>query len=79
MRLNRYFDTWRSISPDGDPEMILKLRTMIPATIFCAIHVISRVMIFVVDFSTVMNFSTMREQPVDVYLTVDRWMPFMGD
>jgi hypothetical protein len=73
LRIQQRLEAWRNVSPDGNPELTLKLRTMIPTTIICAIYIVSRAIFFVGDFST------RREQPVGVYLTVDRWMPFMGD
>ena len=71
-RLARWIAGWRNLSPDNDPAMTLKLRVVIPVTITCAIYIFGRMYFYVEDFVS------LREQPVGVYITVNRFLPFMG-
>jgi hypothetical protein len=63
--------TWRNISPEQDPEMEVPLRIMVPVTITVLLYVLCRLYIYFEDFFT------LRQQPAGVYLTVNKFMPFM--
>ncbi|KEY66030.1 hypothetical protein S7711_06938 [Stachybotrys chartarum IBT 7711] len=72
-RAARYFDSWRNTSPNNDPNADLRLRFAIPYSIASALYVLCRAYIYVEDFTS------LREQPVGVYVTVNRFVPFIGD
>jgi hypothetical protein len=72
-KVDRWLDTWRNLSADGDPDMEMKLKVVVPVTMICFIYIVCRLTIFVHDFSA------LREQPVGVYETVNKFIPFMGD
>lgn len=65
--------SWRNLSPDGDPNMTLRLRLAIPFAVTSSLYVLCRLYIYVEDFSS------LREQPVGIYITVNRFVPFMGN
>ncbi|KAF3012861.1 hypothetical protein E8E14_010940 [Neopestalotiopsis sp. 37M] len=63
----------RNISIDKDPEMAVPLHVMIPVTITCAIYTFCRLFLYVEDFLS------LRTQPIGVYYTVNKFIPFLGD
>ncbi|OTA87946.1 hypothetical protein M434DRAFT_35086 [Hypoxylon sp. CO27-5] len=65
--------SWRNISVDQDPEMAVPLRVIVPVTVTCIIYIICRLFIYVEDFLS------LRTQPAGVYVTVNRFIPFLGD
>lgn len=71
-KLNRSFDCLRNISADNDPEMALPLRALAAVTIVCVPYTLCRVYLYVEDYIS------LRVQPVGVYVTVNRYVPFWG-
>jgi len=63
--------TWRNVSPDQDPEMEVPLRIILPVSITCLLYVLCRVYIYFEDFFG------LRQQPAGVYLTVNKFIPFL--
>ncbi|KAI1841681.1 hypothetical protein JX266_012146 [Neoarthrinium moseri] len=63
----------RNISADKDPEMAIPIHVMIPVTITCALYFFCRMFLYVEDFSS------LRIQPLGVYYTVNKFIPFLGD
>jgi hypothetical protein len=72
-KLTGFTALWRNISLDQDPTMALKLRVIILSTIACGLYSLSRGYFYVEDFVS------LRTQPVGVYITVNRFLPFLGD
>ncbi|KAK0653058.1 hypothetical protein B0T16DRAFT_407361 [Cercophora newfieldiana] len=72
-KFNRRFDAIRNISSDQDPQMALPLHVIIPVTIVCAIYTLCRAYVYIEDYIS------LRVQPVGVYMTVNRYVPFWGD
>ncbi|CAI6339391.1 unnamed protein product [Periconia digitata] len=69
--LLNYLRSWRNISPEQDPNMEVPLRVLYPVTITCFLYIVCRIYIYFEDF-----FS-LRTQPADVYLTVNKFIPFL--
>lgn len=63
----------RNFSVDKDPEMEVPLRVMLPVTITCALYTLCRLFLYVKDFLS------LRAQPIGVYYTVNKFIPFLGD
>lgn len=71
-KFSRSLDCLRNISADKDPEMALPLRALIAVTVVCVPYTLARIYVYVEDFIS------MRVQPADVYVTVNRYLPFWG-
>jgi hypothetical protein len=71
-RVVRWLRSWRNISPDGDPDMTIGLRATIPPFIGTFVYLICRTFFYVEDFISI------REQPRGVYMTVNKFLPFLG-
>lgn len=63
--------TWRNISHDQDPNMEVPLRIILPVTVICFLYILCRIFIYFEDFFA------LREQPAGVYVTVNKFMPFL--
>jgi hypothetical protein len=61
----------RNISPDGDPDMELSLRATLPTLLGTFLYMFCRVFFYVEDFVSI------REQPVGVYTSMNKFIPFM--
>jgi hypothetical protein len=72
-RVARYIASWRNSSPNNDPNATLRLRFAVPYNIASGLYILCRLYVFVEDFTS------LREQPVGVYVTVSRFLPFLGD
>lgn len=70
--LSRTLDRARNISPDGDPYLAVSLRSSLPVILTCVPYVLCRLFFYTEDFAS------LRMQPVGVYVTVSRFMPFVG-
>jgi hypothetical protein len=66
-----WIKTWRNISPEQDPNMEVPLRILLPVTVICFLYILCRMFIYFEDF-----FS-LRIQPAGVYMTVNKFMPFL--
>lgn len=64
--------SWRNISVDQDPEMAVPLRVIVPVTITCILYIFCRLFLYVEDFLS------LRIQPAGIYVTVNRFIPFLG-
>lgn len=62
---------WRNLSEDQDPEMEVPLRVIIPITVACFVYCLCRFYIYIEDLIS------LRLQPAEVYLTVNRYLPFL--
>lgn len=67
-KLSRFHDRFASQNP-GDK---IPLRTLFPVTVLCFLYVCCRLYLYFEDL-----FS-LREQPADVYDTVNKFIPFLG-
>ncbi|KAM6522766.1 hypothetical protein FALCPG4_012381 [Fusarium falciforme] len=63
--------SWRNLSDNQDPNMDVPLRIIIPITITCFAYVLCRFYIYLEDLIS------LRMQPADVYLTVNKFLPFL--
>ncbi|ETS86955.1 hypothetical protein PFICI_00783 [Pestalotiopsis fici W106-1] len=72
-RLLAVLGRMRNISIDKDPEMAVPLHVMIPVTITCVVYTFCRLFLYVEDFLS------LRTQPIGVYYTVNKFIPFLGD
>ncbi|CAJ2504975.1 Uu.00g123690.m01.CDS01 [Anthostomella pinea] len=72
-RIRPWIASWRDISVDQDPEMAVALRVIIPVTVTCIVYVFSRFYLYIEVFVG------LRSGPIGVYLTVNKFIPFMGD
>lgn len=73
-RLLRFVErtrVWRNLSEDQDPANEVPLRVIIPITIACFAYCLCRFYIYLEDLIS------LRLQPADVYLTVNRYLPFL--
>ncbi|KAL8357040.1 hypothetical protein RB598_002052 [Gaeumannomyces tritici] len=70
-RLRAWLVKWRNISPDQDPDMELPLRWVAPIFLACNIYTFCRVYIYIEDFAG------LRSQPLGVYMTVNKFVPFL--
>jgi hypothetical protein len=71
-RIARRAVIWRNPSPDGDPNLAMRLRLAIPFGITSGLYILCRMYVYVEDFNS------LREQPIGVFITVNRFIPFMG-
>jgi len=71
-RWQRMAATLRNVSSHGDPQMALPLRFSIPVTLSCILYIFCRLYLYIEDFVS------FRMQPVGVYITVNRFLPFIG-
>ncbi|KAH7123373.1 hypothetical protein B0J13DRAFT_566491 [Dactylonectria estremocensis] len=62
---------WRNLSENQDPLMEVPLRIIVPITITCFFYVFCRAYIYLEDLIT------LRAQPAGVYLTVNKFLPFL--
>lgn len=62
---------WRNLSANNDPNMEVPLRLIVPITITCFIYVFCRLYIYLEDLIT------LRSQPLGVFLTVNKYLPFL--
>lgn len=73
-RLFRFIEqarVWRNLSRDQDPKMEVPLRIIIPITITCFLYCLCRAYIYIEDLIS------LRLQPAGVYLTGNRYLPFL--
>ncbi|KAI1128455.1 hypothetical protein F5Y10DRAFT_291997 [Nemania abortiva] len=71
-RFRLWIGSWRNITADQDPEFTVQLRIVGPVTVLCASYIIARAYIYAEDLIS------LRSQPAGVYLTVNRFVPFLG-
>ncbi len=71
-RIAQSVDTWRNLSPEQDPALRVSLRVYVPVLLICIIYALCRVFIYVEDFIG------LRSQPAEVYVTVNRFIPFLS-
>jgi hypothetical protein len=64
--------SWRNISPDGDPDMALGLRATFLPLIGTFLYLFCLIFFYVEDFISI------RQQPVDVYKNMNKFLPFMS-
>lgn len=69
--LQAWLEKWRNLSPDRDPDMRIQIRWMLPMVLINFIYIFCRGLLFALDFAG------LRQQPVDVYKTVNRFVPFL--
>ncbi|KAI0536830.1 hypothetical protein GGR58DRAFT_514230 [Xylaria digitata] len=72
-RAQLWITSWRNISVDKDPEMAVPLRVVVPVTATCVLFIFARLFLYVEDFAS------LRLQPANIYETVNRFIPFLGD
>ncbi|KAL8387820.1 hypothetical protein RB595_009652 [Gaeumannomyces hyphopodioides] len=70
-RLEAWLVKWRNISPDQDPDMEVPLRWIAPILAACFIYILCRLYIYIEDFAG------LRSQPLGVYMTVNKFVPFL--
>ncbi|KAK0622066.1 hypothetical protein B0T17DRAFT_642558 [Bombardia bombarda] len=71
LRISRRLQRLRNISEDGDPDMEMKLRQVVLFGIGAALYCLCRI------FFYVENFVAMRSQPAQVYIGVNKFIPFL--
>ncbi len=70
--INWWLRSWRNISPDGDPDMELGLRTTVPLLLATCLYICCRLFIYVEGFVLI------RQQPLGVYTTMNKFLPFLS-
>jgi hypothetical protein len=70
--LNGLVQPWRNISVDKDPGNAIPIRLNFPLMIMCIIYIFGRLFVYVEDFMS------LRCQPTGVYISVNRFVPFLG-
>ncbi|KAK4157411.1 hypothetical protein C8A00DRAFT_11744 [Chaetomidium leptoderma] len=68
----RWLRSWRNISPDGDPDMTIGLRATFFPLVGTFLYIFSRLFFYVEDFVSI------RQQPVDIYKAMNKFVPFMN-
>ncbi|KAL2157859.1 hypothetical protein VTH06DRAFT_4912 [Thermothelomyces fergusii] len=63
--------SWRNISPDGDPDMAIGLRATFFPLVGTFLYIFCRAFFYIEDFIAI------REQPVGVYVAMNKFIPFM--
>lgn len=71
-RFRAKISLWRNISVDQDPQMAVPLRVIVPVSVTCVLYIFCRLFLYIEDFVS------LRSQPVGIYLTVNRFIPFLG-
>lgn len=66
-----WLETWRNLSPDEDPDMKISIRWIIPTWVMALLYILSRLAFYVEDAIS------LRQQPAGVYMTVNRFVPFI--
>ncbi|KAI1419447.1 hypothetical protein F5Y12DRAFT_793767 [Xylaria sp. FL1777] len=69
----QFFASWRNISADRDPAMAMPLRVIIPVTVTCVLYVFARGFLYIEDIIS------LRRQPANIYQSVNKYIPFLGD
>jgi hypothetical protein len=69
-RIN-WLRSWRNISSDGDPDMEMSLRLASSAFVGTILYLLCRLFFYVEDWLSI------RQQPVDVYVSMNKFIPFM--
>ncbi|KAI0026046.1 hypothetical protein F4780DRAFT_774245 [Xylariomycetidae sp. FL0641] len=72
-RSQTWVRSWRNISLDQDPEMAVPLKVIVPVTVTCVVYVFARLFLYIEDFVA------LRSQPAGIYVTVNQFLPFLGD
>ncbi|KAK8247868.1 hypothetical protein HDK77DRAFT_211610 [Phyllosticta capitalensis] len=62
----------RNISPDQDPDRAVPLRIIFPVTVICFLYILCRLFIYFEDFFA------LRLQLAGIYVTVNKFIPFLG-
>ncbi|KAL8326457.1 hypothetical protein RB597_002976 [Gaeumannomyces tritici] len=70
-RFEAWLVQWRNISPDQDPDMEVPLRWIAPIFLASATYIFCRLYIYIEDFVG------LRSQPQGVYMTVNKFVPFL--
>jgi hypothetical protein len=70
--ISKTLQPWRNISVDGDPGNAIPIRVNFPWMLFTILYIFGRVFIYVEDLMS------LRSQPAGVYISVNRFLPFLG-
>ncbi|KAJ2892740.1 hypothetical protein MKZ38_009425 [Zalerion maritima] len=71
-RIRRFLDKVRNPSPDGDPKVYAQGRFVIMIVPVTLIYMVARLFLYGEDYAG------LRQLPVGAYLTVNRFLPFLG-
>lgn len=69
---SEWLRSWRNISSDQDPEMTVHLRWISVSWFMALVYIWCRLLFYTEDFIS------LRQQPADVYIALNQFLPFIN-
>lgn len=70
--LSNWLKPWRNISSNQDPDMEVRFRWIIPSWTMALLYIWCRLFFYIEDFIS------LRQQPADVYIALNQFIPFIA-